>query len=492
MFFISHYLYNWDAGNFALGVNNYNISMHQPHPPGYPIFIGLGKVLDYFFHDANFSLVLISLFFAFLAVLFLYFLVLEIHPKKYCLAAVTSLFLIVNPIFWFYRELASTYTVDAFIIIFLLWIFYKNKKNNLYLYLGSLVLGLAGGFRPTLIIFLLPLFCYNFFFLNKKKPTKIIISLIILFAAILLWLIPMILLTGGMGEYYKILHNLFSAAEASIPLMQNIKTFYGVLVVAINVLFIFLIKLKYRNLLLAIIAGLPALLVYTFMHFGQPGYVLILLPIFIYLSINGIDFFLKNYLLKILLVILLVSEASIFLFLNNRVSNPVTYPDTNVIVRKLNALDPWLFKFNHCMIKENDKKNKNLIDNILQEKNALIISVRNLMYKAPNGMAVRNDENYRQMTYYLAPTFGDVFEIAPNRDYYSLGTYENNEFATLNIFFREINLNQRVNKVIILAQKIDEKDMPTNLVLEKKDNYYIGSLENIDNFDFLGFKFIKQ
>lgn len=501
MFFLSHYLYNWDAGNFALGVNNYNIAMHQPHPPGYPIFIGLGKVLNYFLHDANFSLVLVSMFFAFLAVLFLYFLVLKIYPKKYCLAAVTILFLIVNPIFWFYRGLALSYTVDAFISVFLLWIFFKYKDNNNYLYLGSLILGLAGGFRPTLIVFLFPLFCYNFFFIKKKRTIKIIISLIILSISILSWLVPMILLTGGIGEYFKDLKNLFSAAEASIPLLQNIKTFVSVLFVAINVLLIPLVKLKRQYLLLALIAGMPAFLVYTFMHFGQPGYVLILLPIFIFLAVPGINFFLKNYLLKILLIILLVSEASIFLFLNNRVSNPVTYPETNIIVRKLNAIDPWLFKFNYYMIKENDHKYAALIKNLQQEAQdyTLIISVRNLLYKAPNGMAVRNDENFRQMAYYLKDNLhtGYILEIAPNRNYYMTTDYccggiNGMTYNTYTQFSKEIYYHHDQSKVIIFAQKIEEKDMPTNLILEKKDNYYSGSLENINDFEFLGFKFIKE
>ncbi|MBL8142410.1 MAG: DUF2723 domain-containing protein [Acidobacteria bacterium] len=33
-----------DSVNFALGVEQYDIARHQPHPPGYPIFIALGKL----------------------------------------------------------------------------------------------------------------------------------------------------------------------------------------------------------------------------------------------------------------------------------------------------------------------------------------------------------------------------------------------------------------------------------------------------------------
>ena len=32
-----------DAVNFALGVRDFDVARHQPHPPGYPLFIALGK-----------------------------------------------------------------------------------------------------------------------------------------------------------------------------------------------------------------------------------------------------------------------------------------------------------------------------------------------------------------------------------------------------------------------------------------------------------------
>src|SRR6185436_5523113 len=33
-----------DSVNFALGVRDFDVARHQPHPPGYPIFIALAKV----------------------------------------------------------------------------------------------------------------------------------------------------------------------------------------------------------------------------------------------------------------------------------------------------------------------------------------------------------------------------------------------------------------------------------------------------------------
>nr|MBA3295361.1 hypothetical protein [Acidobacteriota bacterium] len=33
-----------DSINFAMGVRDFDVAQHQPHPPGYPVFIALGKM----------------------------------------------------------------------------------------------------------------------------------------------------------------------------------------------------------------------------------------------------------------------------------------------------------------------------------------------------------------------------------------------------------------------------------------------------------------
>ena len=50
---VSTYLLNWDAGNYALGLDYFNIARHQPHPPGYPVYIAAGRLLRLITGDAN-------------------------------------------------------------------------------------------------------------------------------------------------------------------------------------------------------------------------------------------------------------------------------------------------------------------------------------------------------------------------------------------------------------------------------------------------------
>src|SRR5437870_263400 len=39
------YLFNWDALQFALGIQQFNLATHRPHPPGYIGYVYLGRLL---------------------------------------------------------------------------------------------------------------------------------------------------------------------------------------------------------------------------------------------------------------------------------------------------------------------------------------------------------------------------------------------------------------------------------------------------------------
>ena len=59
--FRSHRVFNWDAVNFVLSLSNYDVRLHPPHPPGYPVFIAMGRVLQSVFPDPNNALVAVAM-----------------------------------------------------------------------------------------------------------------------------------------------------------------------------------------------------------------------------------------------------------------------------------------------------------------------------------------------------------------------------------------------------------------------------------------------
>src|SRR4029078_1354541 len=42
--FLATSLEDIDSVNFALGVRDFDVATHRPHPPGYPVYIFLGKI----------------------------------------------------------------------------------------------------------------------------------------------------------------------------------------------------------------------------------------------------------------------------------------------------------------------------------------------------------------------------------------------------------------------------------------------------------------
>lgn len=201
--FTSKFLYEWDSVNFALALDKYDILLHQPQPPGYILFVGLGKVLNQIFHDANTTLVFISILFSALTVILVYFIGKQLFSRK--IAITGGILLIFSPIFWFYGEIATIYPSEAFLAILIAYTSYQAfKGRTIFFYISSLVLGLAGGFRQDLILFMSPLWFFCLFYpeRNYKRMIKRMITAFgVLVASILIWLVPSIILAGGLESY---------------------------------------------------------------------------------------------------------------------------------------------------------------------------------------------------------------------------------------------------------------------------------------------------
>ena len=185
---VSKFLYEWDSASYALAFENYNIAHQQPHPPGYILYVALGKGANYVFHDANTSMVFLSIIFSILAVILVYFLAKEIFGRNVAIAS--SLFMIFNPLFWFYGELASIYIFEAFFAVLITYLSYRVLKRDgedgrkgSFVYLSALVLGLAGGFRLDLVEFLLPLWIFCLWY-GKTAYIKAGKAFLVLIAAV--------------------------------------------------------------------------------------------------------------------------------------------------------------------------------------------------------------------------------------------------------------------------------------------------------------------
>jgi hypothetical protein len=195
--FTSRLLLNMDSCQFALALEKFDITVHQPHPPGYFLYIMLGRLLNVFIADANTIYVSISVFFSGMAIAAVYLLGRDIFGRK--IGIIAALLALSSPSLWFHGEVALTYIVEAFfstVTALFCWRILTGQEK--YLWISVVILGLAGGIRQNTPIFLLPVWLYS----ARNLPRgKIVASLFVLTATCLSWFIPMVWMSGGWDAY---------------------------------------------------------------------------------------------------------------------------------------------------------------------------------------------------------------------------------------------------------------------------------------------------
>ena len=215
--FRSHYLYDLDSVNFALGMDRFDPRVHQAHPPGYFLYIFLGRLLNVIFHDANLALVMLSIVASCGVVVLVYYLALDWFGQKAARFA-GALFLL-SPLAWFHGTVALTYSVEAFfsaLMGYLGWRVYCG--NSGYIVPAALALGISAGVRPSSCLFLGPLFLFS---LYRVKLKGIFVGMAALVLAITAWFLPMISAAGGMKAYFGALISLWQSVPSKGTVLNS-------------------------------------------------------------------------------------------------------------------------------------------------------------------------------------------------------------------------------------------------------------------------------
>src|SRR5439155_1077557 len=110
----AHLLPTWDAVQFALALERYDVVAHRPHPPGYILYVAAARIVDAFVGDATASLVWLSVAASGAAVFFVYRLAWMMYGRL--AAAVAAIGLATSPLFWFYGEVGLPYAVEAAVL----------------------------------------------------------------------------------------------------------------------------------------------------------------------------------------------------------------------------------------------------------------------------------------------------------------------------------------------------------------------------------------
>lgn len=286
----SRYLANWDSVNFALALDDYDLAMHQPQPPGYILYVALGRFFRIFFSDANTALVAISIIASAAAVVGIYLLGRDIFNRQTGLAA--AVLLLFSPLAWYYGEVALSYSLEMPLVIAIIWLLYQLLFHRRFLLTTAIVLGIAGGFRQDVLIFLGPFWLAGSLRAGIRPMLK---SWAVLALTVLAWLLPLIILAGGLSDFRALSRAQFESgvwptsvfelgwskalALNGMEVWRALLWLMGAAAPALLLLAALLLWPRQfyvkRQVQLLIALMLLPLLFFVTVHFGQPGYLLV-------------------------------------------------------------------------------------------------------------------------------------------------------------------------------------------------------------------------
>ena len=366
--FTSKYLYHMDSVQFALALEKYDITVHQPHPPGYFLYVMLGRLINLFIKDANNTFIFISILFSGLAVVTIYYLGKEIFDKNTGIYA--ALIALTSPNLWFHGEVALTYVIEAFFSTFVALLCWRILKGeHKYLWLSVIALGLAGGIRQNTVVFLFPLWLFSV----KGVPLrKTILSLGLLGIVCLLWFIPMVWMTGGWNAYESAFRELWLFNTKKISVFEKGWTS---LQIFSRVLFSFVTYSIGAGILILCLTGyslirhkhfktlekekiiyffswiIPSALFFLliFIHPSTPGYVLIFVPALCILTASSVKYisddlrlFLQKDISKLLVGTVIIINTTFFFLYSNISYKEISRHDRDlpVMLSNIKSFDP--------------------------------------------------------------------------------------------------------------------------------------------------------
>jgi 4-amino-4-deoxy-L-arabinose transferase-like glycosyltransferase len=206
-------LAHWDAVNYALGLHAFDVAAHQPHPPGSPYFILLGRAALAILGDDNAALRLISVLASLAAVAAEYALARVLFGKQ--AAVLAALLLLTQPVFWGYGTTASAWTLLALLSICIALVAaLLARGDRRFVYPSALLVGIASGFRADAAVFLAPLWLWS---LSRARPGRIAAPLAVALAAgcALAWLVPVSASAGGAVAWSERLLALLPATDGT-------------------------------------------------------------------------------------------------------------------------------------------------------------------------------------------------------------------------------------------------------------------------------------
>jgi len=303
--FRSQIMYHWDCINFAMALKEFNLAKEQPHPPGYILYVYLGRLVNSVVSDRAVALIFISIVSSALAVVALFYLGRTVFNRK--VGLISALLLASSPLFWFYGEISLPHPADAFLIILSAWWLYRVMAgDHRYVIPVAILLAIAGGFRQQTLVMMTPL---AFFAVRKVKPGLLALGVLVGGVICVGWFVPLVQSQGGLKIYLELSKAFSDRFMITTSMLQGagwwgirrnliklgMYTLYAWNLAMIPGLLYIGLRLWHRprswnreKVIFFLLWIVPFSAFYVFIHMGQQGQVFVFLPALFLISATGL------------------------------------------------------------------------------------------------------------------------------------------------------------------------------------------------------------
>lgn len=168
-------LWDWDEALLTMAMRDYDVSMHHPHPPGFPVFIGMARVARLFIDSDFHALQAVNLLAAMLVFPAVYLFARELRLRFETSVIAAALFAFF-PNVWFFGGGAFSDIPSIVLVLFAVTFMLRGAHDRNAYWIGTFLLALAIGIRPqNILIGLIP----GIYATRKRRPYEVLIALLI-------------------------------------------------------------------------------------------------------------------------------------------------------------------------------------------------------------------------------------------------------------------------------------------------------------------------
>ncbi len=222
---------DFDSYSFVLALRQFDLALQQPQPPGFPVYIALGRLLNLALPDPRVALTTLAALGGAASVAVVCWLGQTIFRRN-GVALLGALLFAVFPIQWLTASKALSDAPGLAFSLGTLALLWAGRADRRHFVAGAALLGLSLGVRPqsnlpALLLLGWAAWCY----IQRRDWRALALAAGAGLAAVLAWLIPVTLSAGGLRPYLDLLaahsehvwrsDSLFGAGPVTLTALQG-------------------------------------------------------------------------------------------------------------------------------------------------------------------------------------------------------------------------------------------------------------------------------